>query len=140
MSEKQVRKGCALVLAVYVILAVGFFWISGDQLRFKGEEGTAINPSTPVGELVQGMEVRQPFTAPGDEILSVSMLLSTYQRENTVQVVVELVDSGGLVLAHTELNGTEIVDNAVREIPFVQPVSVKPGWEILCRWPGERSR
>ena len=68
MSEKQVRKGCALVLAVYVILAVGFFWISGDQLRFRESETTAIHAANPVGELVQGMEVRQPFTAPGDEI------------------------------------------------------------------------
>ena len=137
MSEKQVRKGCALVLAAYVILAASFYWISGDQLRFKEEEGTAINPSAPVGELVQGMEVRQAFTATGNEILSVSMLLSTYQRENTSRVVVEIVDSGGLVLAHTELSGQEIADNVVREVSFVQPVEVRPGgrYELVLTSP-----
>ena len=127
MNEKQVRKSCALVLVIYVVLALGFYWVSGDQLRFKDEETDAISAAGPIGELVQGMEMRQLFTTQADEILSVDMLLSTYQRVNTSHVVVELQDSGGHVLAHTELNGSEIEDNAVRTVSFVQPVTVTPG-------------
>lgn len=127
MNEKQVRKGCVLALVIYIVLALAFFWVSGDQLRFRDEETDNITPSEPIGELVQGMELRQPFTAQADEILSVDMLLSTYQRANTARLVVEIVDDEGLVLAHTELNGAEIEDNAVRTVFFVQPVPMVPG-------------
>lgn len=127
MNEKQVRKGCVLALVIYIVLALVFFWVSGDQLRFRDEETDKITPSEPIGELVQGMELRQPFTAQADEILSVDMLLSTYQQVNTARLVVEIVDDEGLVLAHTELNGAEIEDNAVRTVCFVQPVPVVPG-------------
>lgn len=127
MSEKQVRKGCAIALAVYVVLAVAFYWISGDQLHFRDENTDAITASEPIGELVQGMEIRQPFTAQADEILGVDMLLSTYARENQCRVFVSIVDGNGLTLAQTELSGAEIMDNAVRTVSFAQPVQVTPG-------------
>lgn len=137
MSEKQVRKGCVLVLAVYVVLVLAFFWVTGDQLHFRDEETDTVSAGEPVGELVQGMELRQPFTAQGDEIISVSMMLSTYARENTACVVVEIVDAEGDVLAHTELSGKEIVDNTVRTVSFVQPVPVTPGerYELVLTSP-----
>lgn len=132
MNEKQVRKGSVLVLTIYVVLVLAFYWVAGDQLRFRDEKTDAIHAAEPIGELVQGMEIRQPFTAQADEILSVDMLLSTYARENTARVAVEIVDYEGLVLAHTELNGGDIEDNAVRTISFVQPVPVTPGeWYAL---------
>ena len=127
MSEKQVRKGCAIALAVYVVLAVAFYWISGDQLHFRDENTDAITASEPIGELVQGMEIRQPFTAQADEILGVDMLLSTYARENQCRVFVSIVDENGLTLAQAELSGAEIEDNVTRTVSFVQPVQVTPG-------------
>lgn len=127
MSEKQVRNGCAIALAVYVGLAAAFYWISGDQLRFRDEKTDFVSASEPIGELVQGMEVCQPFTAQADEILSVDMLLSTYARENQCRVLVSIVDGNGLTLAQTELSGAEIEDNVTRTIPFVQPIQVTRG-------------
>ena len=55
MSEKQVRNGCAIALAVYVGLAAAFYWISGDQLRFRDEKTDFVSASEPIGELVQGL-------------------------------------------------------------------------------------
>ena len=127
MSEKQVIKGCALALVIYIVLALTFYWVSGDQLHYRDDETDAISASEPIGELVQGMEIRQPFTATADAILSVDMLLSTYARENTAHVTVGIVDASGLTLAQTELSGVEIEDNAVRTISFAQPVQVRPG-------------
>lgn len=121
------RKGCVLALAAYIVLALAFYWVSGEQLHFRDEETAFVSAGEPIGELVQGMEVRQPFTAAADEILSVDMLLSTYARENTARVTVGIVDESGLTLAQTEVTGAEIEDNAVRTISFAQPVQVTPG-------------
>lgn len=127
MSEKQVRKGCALALAIYIVLALAFYWVSGDQLHYRDEETDAISASEPIGELVQGVEIRQPFTAAADAVVSVDMLLSTYARENSCRVLVSIVDGNGTVLGQTEIPGAEIEDNAVRTISFVQPVPVRRG-------------
>jgi len=112
---------------IYVILALAFFWIAGDQLHFREEVTEAINADQPVGELVQGMEVRQGFIAQADELLSVEMMLSTYSRENTAHLVVRIEDAAGMVLSQNEISGLEIEDNALRTITFVAPVLVTPG-------------
>lgn len=137
MSGKNMWKGCALVLAAYLLLAAVFFWIAGDQLRFRDEETAAVTPAQPVGELVQGVELRQPFTAQGDEIISISMRLSTYERENTSHISVGIAGIDGTVLARTELAAADIEDNAVRMVPFAQPVCVVPGgqYELVLTSP-----
>ncbi len=137
MSGKQVRKGCAVALAVYMVLAVAFYWIAGGQLRFREERTDCVSASEPIGELVQGMEIRQPFVAAAEEIRSVDMRLSTYQRVNSVRVLVSIVDGDQAVLAQAELSGADIEDNAVRTIPFAQPAQVTPGkrYELVLTSP-----
>jgi len=110
-----------------MILAAAFYWIAGDQLRFRDDKTDFVSASEPVGELVQGLEICQPFIADGDEIASVSMLLSTYARENTCQVVVSVIDGTGKVLGQTELSAAEIEDNVIRTVPFATPVQVTRG-------------
>lgn len=127
MSGKQIKKGCAFVLAAYVILAVAFYWIAGDQLRFRDDKTDFVSASEPVGELVRGMEIRQPFVAEADEISAVSMLLSTYARENTCSVVMSIVDKNGEALGRMELPAAGIEDNVTRAVSFAEPVRVVPG-------------
>ena len=38
-------KGCAIALAVYMVLAVAFYWIAGDQLRFREERTDCVSAS-----------------------------------------------------------------------------------------------
>ena len=54
MSEKQVRTGCVLALAAYIVLVLAFYWVSGEQLHFRDEETDAISAGEPIGELVHG--------------------------------------------------------------------------------------
>lgn len=127
MSGKELRKGCALALAAYLLLSAAFYWIAGDQLRFREETAGAVTPAQPVGELVQGVELCQPFIAQADEIVSVSMKLSTYARENSCQVEVRIVDGDGQAVEQAWLAAVDIEDNAVRTVPFARPVRVTPG-------------
>ncbi len=127
MEYKRLQKGCALTIAIYLVLAAAFFGIAGDQLQFRDEESAAVNAAQPIGELVQGVEILQPFVAQGHEVRSVTMLLSTYARANTSHVTVKVVDQAGNCLAETELNSAEIVDNALQTVTFEQPAQVAPG-------------
>ena len=127
MSEKQVRKGCALALIIYVVLAMAFYWVSGDQLHYRDEETDAIAPTQVVGEFIEHMELRQPFVAQASEIREVSMKLSTFGRENTSHVNVQIADETGVDLAQIQFYVADVVDNAIHKISFGQPVQVVPG-------------
>lgn len=137
MTEKNVQKGCILVLAAYALLSLAFFWIAGDQLRFREEETDSISPAYAIGELVQGMELRQSFVAEADELLGVKLMLSTYIRENTSHLVISIEDASGAVLAQEEVPGQEIEDNTVRTISFAQPVRMMSGerYELVLTSP-----
>lgn len=129
MNMKRFRKGCMIVLACYIVLAVGFYWIAGDQLRYQSLSTDAVHAAEPVGELVQGMNVRQPFIAQADELSAVSMLLSTYARENTSHLEVSIEDVQGEILAEAVVPAADIEDNIVRTISFVEPALLRKGAE-----------
>ncbi len=124
MNRKKLQMGCAAALAVYLLSAVLFYWIAGEQLHFRVEETAAVTPAQPIGELVQGMEVRQPFTAQCDEVTGVMLRLSTYGRTNTCRLIVSLLDGEGSVLAQQILAGEDIEDGALQKVFFAQPVRV----------------
>jgi ABC-2 type transport system permease protein len=137
MNQRSLRRGCAIVVAVYLLLAVAFYGIGGDQLRFREETTDAINASAPVGELTSDVELRQPFTASADEITGVSMLLSTYDRENSGHLEISIVDESGAVIAQTEVLTAEIEDNAVRTVTFSENVKITSGrqYELVLTSP-----
>lgn len=93
----------------------------------RQEETTTVTAAMPIGEIVQGMEIRQPFIAQFDEITGVHLRLSTYGRVNTSHLVVNIMDAWGNVLAQEVLSGEEIEDNALRKIFFAQPALLNQG-------------
>lgn len=127
LSIEKLRKGCALVVAVYLVLAAVFFWIGGEQLRFQDTETTAVSAAQSVGELTRGMELRQPFFAPEGKLTGISMRFSTYDRVNTCHVQVDIEDETGTVLAQAAVDGADLADNAVRVLPLAQPAALRTG-------------
>lgn len=127
MNIQKLQKACLMVLICFIALAVIFYWIAGNQMRFREEETDAINASTPVGELTSDMELHQPFTVDADEITGISMKFSTYARENSGHLEITIIDSEGTVIGHTTISALEIVDNAVKRISFPETVQIVPG-------------
>lgn len=127
MKIRRFYKGCLLVFLCYLVLVIGFYWIAGSELQYQVMTTDAVNGSTPVGELVVGTEYRQPFTVQGDELETVTLFLSTYERTNTCHLEVQIQDQSGTVLAHTEIPCQEIADNAMRSISFDEPIPLQKG-------------
>lgn len=137
MNREKLKKINSLILVVYLVVAVLFWWIAGDQMRFQEVYSDPITAATPVGELVAGMKIQQPFTAKTDELCGVSVQLSTYARANTATVLIQIVDAAGTVQGEATLNTAEIEDNAVRYIPFAEPISAHLGerYELVLTSP-----
>lgn len=137
MDIGKLKKGCFYAIIVYVLLVVVFYLVAGEQLRFKYTVTDTITPSQPVGEIVQGMEIRQPFVAEADELRGLSLEISTYERENNCHLQIGVVDAKGNLLGQTEVAGAEVEDNAVRDIYFAEPVPLVQGerYEVVISSP-----
>lgn len=127
MDRNELKKISAIVLAIYVLLSGLFYWIAGDQFQFSDESTVPVAAKEPVGELVQGMELRQPFTAKGEELIGITLMLSTFSRENHGTLLIQVMDEAGETLGEIQVPTAEIQDNAERSMTFPEPVSVEPG-------------
>lgn len=74
---------------------------------------------TPAGEIYGSITIGQVFTAPHDGLYRIDMLMATYARENTHDVIFHLRSSPQTEsdLAKITINGREIEDNQFR--PFI---------------------
>ena len=50
-----------LALAIYMILAVLFYMIAGQQLRVRADSTDSVSPSVSVGEILSDMRLEQQF-------------------------------------------------------------------------------
>lgn len=127
MDITKLKKGCIYAIIAYALLTVIFYLVAGEQLCFKYSKTDTITPAQPVGEIVQGVEVRQSFVAQADELRALSLEISTYQRVNTCHLQIAIVDERNNLLGQAEVDGLDVVDNAVRDVNFPEPVKLRPG-------------
>lgn len=125
MNKSNIRKISVIVLLCFLVLVGGFYLIANEQLHYRSEEIDMISPAAPIGEIVQGAEVRQIFYPDADELTSVSILFSTYGRVNTATVSMRIEDADGKVLGQKDLNSVEMTDNTEQTVFFDQPVSIQ---------------
>ena len=92
-SGINMKKAGWTVLAVYVLVVVGFYFLAGDQLRFRDSRGNLAMPPSDAAaeELAQGVIVEQRFQAKIQRLESVSVQWGTYYRPNSGTVRMELL-------------------------------------------------
>jgi len=137
LDIKRLQKGCLIAILCFAAVAVVFDWIAGEQMRFRNRKTDSVNAMAPIGELTKDTELRQPFEAEAEEITGLSMLLSTYARENSGLLEITIADSDGRTVGQTSVAVSEIVDNAVRQISFPELVRTVPGqlYELVLSSP-----
>jgi 2-polyprenyl-3-methyl-5-hydroxy-6-metoxy-1,4-benzoquinol methylase len=81
----------------------------------------------PVGELVAGASLRQPFRPRRDHLCAVEVQLATFGRLNTGEVVFRLEDAqSGHALVTARFDAADVVNNAFRRFEF-EPIAGSRG-------------
>ena len=120
-------------MAVYILSILAFYFIGGDQLRFRGTLSGAVSPMSAVGEIVTGTEVTQRFTASGDALSHVQVYLSTFGRENTCRLRAEVLSADGTVLGASEIAADAVQDNRWTILPFPEDIPLRRGETYVLR-------
>lgn len=66
MNLQSLKKKCGAALAIYVLLAVLFYWIGGDQLRYRDNSTDMLTASEPVGEITKDTVITQQISVTAD--------------------------------------------------------------------------
>ncbi len=109
----------------YLVLAVLFYFLAGEQLHLRQSRGNLERPAAEAGtmELCQGTVVEQMFTLKIQRLETVSVQWGTYYRPNAGTVTMELwrEDSGELLLTKS-FDAASIQEGGVTQLEAEEPM------------------
>lgn len=123
-----INRVAIICIAAYLLLAVLFPILAGEQLYEKESKGNMSMPVAQNGtlELCTGVSIDQHFTTNIQNIHSVSIQWGTYYRQNTGIAVMELynLESGQLVLSES-FDMAEIQEAGITTMTTEEPLNLK---------------
>ena len=136
MSRGAIRRGCAVAAILYLLIAVGFYLIAGEQLSVRTGQTDMPTAASSTGELTAGMEVRQRFSVDADKLLGISLVTATYDRINTPRLSVRVVDTQGNEVGYLEAEAGSL-NNGLSELWFPVPAELIPNepYELVVAVP-----
>ena len=123
MNIKSLKKGCCIALAVYIVLALAFYWIGGDQLHYRDVETDMLSAGAPIGEITKDTVITQQIEVEGGQLTGLTLIGATYARQNTGTLKVEVLD-GETVLAEQSVDIAAMADSSEFDITFDPIVSI----------------
>ena len=127
---KRVLQG---IFIAYLIFVIAFYFLTGDQLRYRESRGELKMPTATSGtvELCRGNEVTQYFQTNVQRLESISVLWGTYYRENAGMVFMELLRTDtNQVLMSGQFDAATIPEGGTTTIYAEQPLEDLPGVEL----------
>lgn len=129
-----IKQICIAIFASYLVLAVAFYFLAGEQLRFRQSRGNlellpAISGTV---ELIKDTSIEEYFVPKIQLIEKVSVQLGTYNRTNTGTVVISLVDVvTGRTLISRSFDASKITEGEVVELSTPKPIEGLYGKQLL---------
>ena len=136
MSGINIKRGSLVVMLAYFLFVIFFYLIAGEQMRYSTISGTPqmSRSMTTVGEIVKGETIIQPIINTPDVLDGVSLLTATYNRKNTGELVLQIVNrNNNSVLAKKVIKLDDIPNNEIDNISFAKPMKILSGEKLALR-------
>ena len=117
MDEKKLIKGCLLALLLYVILAVAFFLICGEQLYYRVTITDMMNPERIIGEITADTVVEQRISPKSDFLTNIRLVSDTYGRQNNGVLFIQAL-SDEKCLAEYRVDLAALSDSETFTVPM----------------------
>ncbi|MBQ6478093.1 MAG: ABC transporter permease [Erysipelotrichaceae bacterium] len=132
--EKKLKKVLSVILFLYAVLAVAFYFLAGEQLKYKEsiEKITMSEADAVTDEIVKGMDVTQEFVNTVDRIESVSLVFTKFYREGKGNLIVDLLD-GERVLIRQILDLEKLAEQGSVELTPEKPIDDMKGRRLTFR-------
>lgn len=101
MNQNKLKKGCLIVVGAYILFALMFYLIGGDQLRYRDDQTEMLKQTKTVGEITSDVVIEQRIRPAGDLLTGITLSGGTYARENTGSLQIEIYADGVQAAAET---------------------------------------
>lgn len=127
MSKKEttLKQKCIIIVIIYAVAALIFWLCANEQLNYRVDETNMLQNETVIGEITSDTVFTQSFKAADNgDLLSITLLMATYGRENNSTVVFTVLD-GDDILSSQTINTIGMIDNSNYTVNFEQPPKLR---------------
>jgi len=119
MPKEKIRKIFIFIIAAYCIIAAGFNFLAGDQLKYKESSGNIVmlEADYVTDEVNKETSVSQTFLNTVERIETIELVFTKHYRDGSGIVTIELYDRNKLLIKK-EMN--------IRQIPEQRVVNLIP--------------
>lgn len=133
MLSKRIKQS-AILIAVYIVIAVAFFFIGGDQIQYSVLTSNLQPAKGAFPELIEGTLIEQTFYSSTDTLDSISVFTATYGRENSGTLDFSLLDaSTNQMVASVSVPASELLDNSLYTWTLPEPLSNAENHQFILR-------
>lgn len=122
MDFKKSKRFLLTLAALYWALVAVVYVVAGQQFHFTAVTSDALSPLSVVGEIVDGMEIRQRMIVPADRLDSVSVMAATYGRANTGALLFAAENAAGEEIARASVDVSALEDGKYTPVYWDAPV------------------
>ena len=133
MDLKKSKRLILILAVIYWVFAIGIYAIANEQFRYCAVTGEAPAGAFSIGEIVDGMEVRQKFEVPADVVNGIEVYAGTYDRANTGSITFSLLDSQDSIVVQKTVDVSFLENNKYTAISFDQELTLTPGDILTLR-------
>lgn len=123
MSIKSLKKGCRIAIAAYIVLAVAFYLIGGEQFHYRDNATDMLAASMPIGEITKDTVITQQIQVEGNQLTGLTFLSATYDRMNTGVLQIEVLEDGNVV-GSQQVDVSTVANNGELAITFDPPIEL----------------
>lgn len=128
IMEKRIFKIYSILLIVFLLLALVFYLIGGEQIKVREEASQDFTPAGVLQEVSEGTVINQTFTVHTHTLEKITFLIGTYNRKNSgIWEAVISDEATGEILETTLIDTSLLTGDTYYEWPLTAPVQKAKG-------------
>ena len=133
MKNKLMQKYFRWFTVCYLVLMTVIYWQMVPYYSTKTEETEMITPTGVVGEITDGMIIEQKFTVLAENLNSIQLLTSTYNRENMGSVHFVISAQDGTILSSSVMDVQDLNNDQLTDIPLSAQIAGYQGQSLTLK-------
>lgn len=95
MNKDSIKKIYIIFIALYMLVAASFYYLLGDQLRYKDSINNIVmvDADAVTSEIIEGVEIRQNFKPSIDRIESIAIVFTKFYREGNGTLYIDVLEN-----------------------------------------------
>lgn len=123
--KKVLVGGTAIIILCSIIYF--FLGLETQSKKYYEEAGSKVDPTSVVGELIDGAELEQKYTPNADYIKGITIRFANYEHPVSGTINLTFRDSSDTVLASADLNASDLQNNADYYFNFGKYIHINKG-------------